>query len=137
MWECPMPPPDPVPDPVQPVDPSLVLDRRKALTGKPGLHAILIGVSDYPHLPAADEPGGDGLAALKKLESPALSALRLHDKLIDLDADQRLPRPVKTIRMLNSPSPTEIAKEPALEGKGIPATRLNIKQALKAWRQDV
>ena len=61
-------------------DPSLVVDRRTSVAG-PGLHAILIGVSDYTFLPPADEPPGEGLAALKKLGSSALSAFRFREKL--------------------------------------------------------
>jgi hypothetical protein len=116
---------------------SLILDRRAALAGKPGLHAVLIGVSDYAHLPSADDPPGEGLAALRKLRSSSLSAYALFRKLEALDAEGRLVRPLATVRFLNSPAPEELAKGPALAGLGAPATRTGIAQALAAWRTDV
>jgi hypothetical protein len=119
-------------------DPSLILDRRAALAGKPGLHVVLIGVSDYAHLPSADDPPGEGLAALKKLRSSSLSAYALFRKLEALDAENRLVRPLATVRLLHSPSPEELVKEPALAAiGGAPATRLEIARALGLWRQDV
>lgn len=119
-------------------DPSLILDRRAALAGKPGLHAVLIGVSEYPNLPSADDPPGDGLAALRRLRSSAISAYGLFQKLQALDADRRLVRPLATVRLLHSPAPEELAKEPALAAVGgVPATRSAIAKALDAWRTDV
>ncbi|MFD1611154.1 caspase family protein [Sphingomonas tabacisoli] len=119
-------------------DPSLILDRRAALAGKPGLHAVLIGVSEYANLPSADDPPGDGLAALRRLRSSAISAYGLFQKLQALDADGRLVRPLATVRLLHSPAPEELAKEPALAAiGGAPATRSGIAKALDAWRTDV
>lgn len=118
-------------------DPSLILDRRTELAGKPGMHAVLIGVSDYAHLPSADDPPGEGLAALKKLRSSAISALTLLKKLQSLDAEKRLCRPLKTVRFLQSPSPEEVQKEASLAALGAPATRSSISAALKEWRKDV
>ena len=119
-------------------DPSLILDRRDALAGAPGLHAVLIGVSDYRFLSTADDPPGEGLAALKQLRSSALSAVALARKLEALDNDRRLARPLATIRLLHSPSPEEIAKDPELATiGGAPANRADIARALKAWRDDL
>jgi hypothetical protein len=119
-------------------DPSLILDRRAALAGKPGLHAVLIGVSDYANLPSADDPPGDGLAALKRLRSSAISAHALFQKLLALDVDGRLVRPLATVRFLHSPAPEELVKEPALATiGGAPATRSSISDALDGWRTDV
>ena len=119
-----------------PADPSLVVDRRAELAA-PGLHAILIGVSDYDYLPPHDEPPGEGLEALKKLGSPALSAFRFRQQLEQLDALKRLRHPLKTVRLLTAPSPMEIATEPALEGAAQRANFDAIKKALRAWRRDV
>lgn len=117
-------------------DPSLVVDRRASVAG-PGLHAILIGVSDYAFLPPADEPPGEGLAALKKLGSPALSAFRFREKLEALDGTGRLPWKLKTVRMLVAPSAEELAAAPTLADALAGPTRLAIKAALKAWRDDM
>lgn len=119
-------------------DPSLILDRRAALAGKPGLHAVLIGVSDYANLPSADDPPGEGLAALKKLRTSSLSAYQLFRKLEEMDADGRLVRPLATVRLLQSPDADELAKEPQLAAiGGAPAGRADIAKALGLWRADV
>lgn len=117
-------------------DQSLILDRRADLEGKPGLHAVLIGVSEYAHLPSPDDPPGEGLAALKKLRSSAVSALALLRKLRTLNDEGRLVRPLKTVRFLQSPSPEEVGAEPSLAGMGAPATREIIAEALQEWRDD-
>jgi Caspase domain len=119
-----------------PNDPSLVVDRRQQVAD-PGLHAILIGVSDYDFLPPHDEPGDEGLAALKKLGSPALSAFRFRQKLEQLDAQRRLRHPLKTVRLLVAPSAEEIGSEPALQNAAPRPTFEAIKQAMRAWRSDV
>ena len=119
-------------------DPSLILDRRAELAGKPALHAVLIGVSDYSFLPAFDDPPGEGLAALKQLRSSALSAYAIIQKLLALDAAGRLVRPLGTIRLAHSPAAEELAKEPGLAALGgAPAHRSSIARCLKDWRDDV
>ncbi|GGE05766.1 hypothetical protein GCM10011529_10190 [Polymorphobacter glacialis] len=119
-------------------DPALILDRRAALLGNPGLHAVLIGVSDYTFLPAADDPPGTGLLALRQLKSSALTAMALSAKLQRLDTDKRLMRPLATIRLLVAPSPEEIAVDPALAAPGLVAPTIrNIELALLNWRIDV
>ncbi|MET0180053.1 MAG: caspase family protein, partial [Novosphingobium sp.] len=119
-------------------DPALILDRRPALGGKPGLHLLLIGVSDYANLPSADDPPGEGLAALKQLRSSALSALALLRKIEEIDAAGRLVRPLATVRLLHSPSADELALKPELATiGGAPALWDDIANALSAWRDDV
>jgi hypothetical protein len=119
-------------------DPALFLDRRPALAGAPGLHAVLIGVSEYGFLPEADDPPGDGLAALRKLKSSALTAWRLAQKLIELDAAGRLVRPLATIRLLVAPSPEELEAEPALATPGLVVPTIKaIENALLFWRLDM
>jgi hypothetical protein len=119
-------------------DPALILDRRPALGGKPGLHLLLIGVSDYANLPSADDPPGEGLAALKQLRSSALSALALLRKIEEIDAAGHLVRPLATVRLLHSPSPDELALKPELATiGGAPALRTAIAKALTAWREDI
>jgi hypothetical protein len=119
-------------------DPSLILDRRAEAGLGPGLHAIIIGVSEYSFLPEADDPPGDGLQALKKLQSSALSAWALAEKLKGLDADKRLIRPLKTLRLLLAPSPKELAAEPKLVTAGGDKALCDaITSALSQWRRDI
>lgn len=119
-------------------DPSLILDRRQVPDIGPGLHAVIIGVSDYSYLQAADDIPGEGLAALQKLESSALSAWQFSEKLKALDAEARLMRPLKTVRLLLSPSPTELTEAPAMaQAGGEPALCGAIKNAVRKWRTDV
>jgi hypothetical protein len=118
-------------------DDSLVVDNRAALGAAPGLHAILIGVSDYANLAGPDDPAGEGLQALKKLESAAICASSLADKIKALDAQGRLFRPLKTLRLLIAPSATELEDAGVAAAGGAVPTRANIQQALEAWREDV
>jgi hypothetical protein len=119
-------------------DASLIVDRRAEAGFGPGLHAVIVGVSDYAHLNDADSPPGEGLKALKKLQSCALSAFRIAEKLRALDAEKRLVRPLKTLRLLIAPSPLELASEPMLTtiGGSVPTCKA-IKLALRAWRDDL
>lgn len=119
-------------------DESLILDRRAELGAEPGLHAILIGISEYRNLAGSDDPGGDGLKALKKLQSAAIGAHALAQKLIELDGLDRLYRPLKTLRLLLAPSQLEIQDWPAIVPDTVlEPTRANIQAALEAWRADV
>ena len=115
----------------------LILDRRTELAGKPGLHVVLIGVSDYSFLPDADDPPGPGLKALRKLRSSAMTVKALASKLQALDAANRLCRQLATIRLLVAPSPEEVAADPTLAAGLVPPTMENIELALLEWRADV
>ncbi|KTE39770.1 MULTISPECIES: caspase family protein [unclassified Sphingopyxis] len=119
-------------------DASLIVDRRTDMGSEPGLHAILIGISDYSNLKDPDSPPGEGLAALKKLQSAALSAWQVSEKLRALDAESRLVRRLKTLRLLVAPSVIELDAQPALAGAGgADPNRENIRTALIDWRKDV
>ncbi len=119
-------------------DPALLIDRRAEPNIGPGLHAIIIGVSDYQHLSSAEDLPGDGLAALQKLESSALSGWRFAQKLKSLDAEKRLARPLKTLRLLLAPSASELAAEPGLAAAGGDTPLCaSIRDALRLWRKDV
>ncbi|EWY36964.1 hypothetical protein N825_22900 [Skermanella stibiiresistens SB22] len=124
---------------------SLIIDNRAAVKG-PGLHALIVGVSEYDHLPDHDDPPDPATWDLKKLGAPALSAFRLKDWLEQAGAT--LASPLKTCRLLLSPSETELTAEPALRafltaranlgpGNDVPlATRSNFQIAASAWRKD-
>jgi Caspase domain len=119
-------------------DPSLIVDRSTELAATPGLHAIIIGVSEYQFLPGVEETPGVDFAALKKLQSSALSAWMMAQKIIALDREKRLKRPLKTLRLLLAPSALEFAKEPVLAASGAPMpNRDAISDAVWAWRDNV
>lgn len=79
----------------------LVLDRRTA--GKPGAHALIIGVDDYPYLGRSTALSELHLE-FPKLTSATKSALAFHDWLMN---KARLPVPLLTSRLLLSPLPDE------------------------------
>jgi len=113
---------------------SLVLDKRQALNGKPGVHAFIIGVSAYEHL-----PGGTGIPmansyGMKQLTSAALSAYALYDWLITHQVS--LPLPLATVRLLLSPSAKEIAKLPVLSLLKTDCSRNNFMTQAYEWRED-
>jgi hypothetical protein len=124
---------------------SLVIDNRATVQG-PGLHALIVGVSEYTNLPNHDDPPDPATWDLKKLGAPALSAFRLMKWLEQ--PGLMLSRPLKTCRVLLSPSKAELAIEPALpaflaahaaagQNNGVPsATRDEFQEAAIAWRDD-
>lgn len=126
-------------------DATLQLDRRAEVAG-PGLHALLIGISAYVNLPSFEEPTGDRRYSMRGLASPALSAWQLARRLMALDppaaqADlsrRRLHRPLKTLRLVVSPTDKETATAPGLKAaaKRAPAVRELVQHALYRWRQD-
>lgn len=126
-------------------DTTLLLDRRAEVPG-PGLHALLVGISAYANLPSFDEPSGDPRYSMRGLASPALSAWQLARRLQELDPPEaqadptlrRLHRPLKTLRLLVSPTDKELEKARGLKSvaKRKPATRELIQHALHQWRND-
>lgn len=120
-----------------------VLDNRAQLGGAPGLHAFIVGVSDYAHL-----PGGGGTAAnktfgLKQLTATANSAFLFYEWLVGAHEGGRLPLPLATVHLLLSPSPVEVQRRPQLATVGgatpaatelLRATRRNFVAAAAAWR---
>jgi hypothetical protein len=113
-------------------DPALIQDNRAQIAG-PGVHAFIVGVSEYQYLPEADEPPEEKTWFFNKLTSAALSAYRIYEWLSK--ADLRLP--VKTVRLLLSTSPVERTVEPALAGLNVPtADRDTFKDSAWKWRAD-
>jgi hypothetical protein len=114
---------------------TLVVDRRQEITG-PGLHALIVGVSDYAHLPAgpADLAVGFGM---RKLASPALSGYRVYRRLTQLPAGSSFAVPLKTCRLLLAPSAEERAAEPTLAALTVERpTWSAVQDAAIAWRKD-
>lgn len=119
---------------------SLWVDKRTEITG-PGVHALIIGVSDYEFLPAPNQfpQAGRVTFGLTKVNIPATGAFRvarwLRDKYWHPNAK------VKTIRLLLSPSEEELAQKdlPELkaEARQQPrAKRAEVWQAVQDWKQD-
>lgn len=98
-----------------------------------GVHALIVGVSDYLNLPDAGEPSSDETWNLNKLSSPALSAFRIFEFLTTVG----LRLPLKTVRLLLSPSPTEVQVEPRLaNATPTRASRANFSAMASQWRKD-
>src|SRR5205823_5326133 len=114
---------------------SLVLDNRAGLAGKPGLHALIVGVSGYPHLPVpgAGAPPAEAFG-MYQLSSTSLAAYRVYRWL--LDEAQGLPVPLATCRLLLSPSADELAAEGHLAGLGSASTVDNFLVDAAGWRTD-
>jgi hypothetical protein len=106
---------------------SLVIDNRPALAGQPGVHALIIGVSAYPHLAGGTAPVADPWG-MSQLTSTATTA----QKIVDWLASALLPVPLATCRLLLSPSPAEAA----LAGTAAAATVDNLLVEADLWRQD-
>ena len=98
-----------------------------------GVHALIVGVSDYLNLPDAGEPSSDAEWNLNKLSSPALSALKIFDYLTKVG----LRLPLKTVRLLLSPSPDELQVEPRLaNATPTRANRAAFSSHAVQWRKD-
>ena len=106
---------------------SLLFDARAALTGQPGMHALVVGVSAYPHLAGGADPVADPWG-MGQLTSTASSAHMIFEWL----KAAQLSVPLATCRLLLSPSPGEAA----LSGVAEPATVDNLLREADAWRRD-
>jgi hypothetical protein len=113
---------------------SLVIDRRDALKGQPGLHAFIVGISAYPHLPDEDQPDPPAAFGLRQLSSAALTALKMTRWLSD--RRDHLAAPLATCRLLIAARPDEGAGEAELKGKAGIAAYADFSAAAKEWRAD-
>src|SRR2546422_10325560 len=93
---------------------TLIFDNRANLQGKPGLHALIAGVSAYPHLPAGTGTPAPDSFGMQQLSSTALSAYKMYRWLEGWQ--NRLRIPLATCRLLLSPSQDEATVEPRLSG---------------------
>lgn len=119
---------------------ALVRNDSAAVAG-PGVHALIVGVSDYVHLSPIDVPPHADTWFFSKLTSAALSAYKVYQWL----SGNPLRLPLKTVRLLLSPSPREIEVELALAALTVPAAgqttvpragRRAFEDAAHAWRED-
>jgi hypothetical protein len=97
----------------------------------PGMHALIVGVSDYPHLLGKDDEAPDKPhhLGLRKLSTAAIAAHRLYGFLVER-ADN-LAVPLSTCRILLSPAPQD-----KLAGFAPRATLADFQSAAVAWRND-
>jgi hypothetical protein len=110
-------------------DPSLIFDAKKKT---PATHALIVGVSWYPHLPGGGQKQVAHADGLGQLTSPAVSARTLATWLLDEYAGAR---PLGSLRLLTSEkTPKEFAhpkrKQPAPPAA---ATVDSIKDAVDGW----
>jgi hypothetical protein len=110
-----------------------VIDNNAAVgVDKPGLHALLIGLSDYKYLSNDNKPFG-----FKKVQGPAASALTLAHWLDQADAAGILGLRLKTMRLLWMPSSAEKAPNSSL---AVAASSLadaeSARVTIEAWRDD-
>lgn len=108
---------------------SLLIDNRAALGANPGVHALIIGVSNYPFLAGGATPVADPWD-LKQLTSAASSAHAVFEWL----KTAKMSVPLATCRVLLSPSAA--ASEAPLAGLTDPATFDNVFAEAHDWRQD-
>jgi hypothetical protein len=137
--------PDQRPNAAGQEDPALVYDNLSALQaqGRPGLHAFLVGVSGYPHLPppagqpvVGPLPPNQGLG-MRQLSSTSLSALRVLEWLLQAEQQRRLHHPLATVRLLLSPTASERTAMPVIDDLAPPLARhVAFRQAARKWRQD-
>jgi len=115
----------------------IVFDRRTELAGKPGLHALICGVSAYPNLPQAQQPQTPHSYGLRKLSSTALAAYKVY-RWLAAHKDS-FPVPLATVRLLLTPSPAEIdavQNEVDLTTLAKSCSLQNFLQTASDWRKD-
>ncbi len=113
---------------------SLVFDAREKRRGQGGLHALMVGVSAYRHLPPAGEPPTPQSLGMVQLSNAAISAYKIYEWLVQ--NRDHLSVPLTTCRLLLAPTPTELEHESSLHC-GSPATLDSFLQAARDWRIDV
>jgi hypothetical protein len=102
-----------------------------------GVHALIVGVSDYQFLPGDDEPPRDDRTlGMKKLRTPALSAFRFLTWLKTAAAENRLPKNLASYDVLLAPSEEELQVAGLAAYKDIP-TRENFVRSVREWRKRV
>lgn len=132
-----------IPEERPPGDPSLIFENRD-LIGEPAMHVLIAGVSDYAALPVAGESPAAGGYGMRRLSSTSVTAYLILDWLLRAAEENRLSRPLGTIRLLLSPTASEVAAiERRRDNYRLPtlgelrATRCDVQgfqDAARAWR---
>ncbi len=115
------------------------VDNRAARGDKAGLHAFIVGVSEYPYLPPAGTPVEQQKwpdFGMRRLTAGASSAFAVFEWLV---ANQDLLHvKLATCRLLLAPTPAEAARLVMPPGAGAygPADHATFGRAANAWRDD-
>lgn len=109
---------------------TLVVDNRERLRGRPGIHALIAGVSHYRHLPEGHGEPGTDTYGLKQLSTAATSAFRIYQWL--KRRGDHLTAPLSTVRLLLSPAD----EEDEIDESVAPCTWANFVEAAHEWRAD-
>ena len=99
----------------------------------PGLHVLLVGVSAYPYLNDGDHQCAD-TRGLGQIDCAARTAYEIFNWL-ERPPKLQLRHPLRTCRLLASPSQAELLTAPQL-ANALPATFDNLRKAVRAWRKD-
>jgi hypothetical protein len=106
---------------------------------KAGAHAIIVGVSDYPHLSGSSAPPADlahDNGGLGQLEVSAKTAAKVFSWL--KQAGEVAGGPVATCRLLLSPRPSERVEIDQLTGGSYaPADFESVRKAILDWGNDI
>jgi hypothetical protein len=119
------------------LDPTI--DNRAKRAGKPSVHALIVGVSDYgPYLPSSSDQApsaGPPTFGMRSLTAPAASAAAVFEWLVCNQS--YLPYPLGTCRLLLAPSAAERARlKLAPEHKWSTANKDSFVEAVCDWRDD-
>jgi hypothetical protein len=117
---------------------SFFIDRRTTGDRSPGLHALIVGISDYEFLPGIKEPKQPYKFGLQRVDGPAVSAWRIAQALLNPPDKASWVRPLATITLLLLPSAADIKVAPDIDlalkqGKILKATRDNFSDAVTQW----
>src|SRR2546430_7843509 len=88
----------------------LVFDQRSTLAGRPGLHALLVGISDYPHLPGGGACQAADSYGMRQLSASAATAYGV-DSWLTAPTTQ-VPVPLAAWRRVIPPSSRELPRLP-------------------------
>lgn len=108
----------------------LAFDRRAELQGLPAAHVLVVGISQYSHLPLPTAPNEE----LVPVNFAARSAAKFADWIIR--NQQRLAVPLATCRALLAPSHEEEDDLHRLGLEEMPCDLDNFMAAVAAWRRD-
>jgi hypothetical protein len=103
---------------------------------KAGAHALIIGVSDYPHLAGGSGPLADDNGGLSQLEVSAKTGAKVFRWLDQVG--EVAGAPVATCRLLLSPRPSEIAEiDQVTRGNYGPSNFDSVRKAIEDWGNDI
>lgn len=112
---------------------ALIVDNRATVPGA-GIHALIAGVSQYDHLPGIGDPPDDATWGLTSLGSTAISAAQVAGWILDNTAQLALP--LKSLRLLLSPTPIERPLLPAFAGTAAVPDLATFRTSVNEWRTD-